>query len=797
MNKFLNNKKNMFSVLTTLFLVVIMLALMTNLAFAQLDPGADSSTGAGTGDAGTTAAILEAEDTASRAASGGPAAQPRPVSPSSSSGIAEHLIKAISAPALAIVAAALLVLKGILISVVAVSAYLLENVFIWNVSMVPANMGGVQFGWTIMRDIANSLFILIILWIAFTIIFNLENMGGRKLLTRVIVVALLINFSLALVTMVFGFTNMIARVFADQMPAGNITAIIVDAIKLHTIDTQPTADQIRAAQDWAGGFSTPPAGLRGPSFKNTALASLGVYPAEAFHLVLIGAGAGCAATIWLGGVTCVAGAIVGGILGAITEVFADPVSALFNIALRLGMNVIFLLITIAAFLLAALALLMRLVAMIFLSVFAPAAFMLFIIPGKQARAYFEKWLSALIKWAFFAPTFYFLLYLALYMLQQNPNKTLIDASLNPDQYLVIITSLAFLIAAVMLARKTGGVVAETTIGLGKTLGLLALGGAAGFAGKAVMPKLGAMSARMDEKIGEKSPAMQKLLAVPAAGFRRLAAKSRETVSDAQKKYEGMTTEELQRSLPQTFLQTNKTAIIAELAKRRSLAAKEEIPSYEKVAAQAKRKAIDQKKAIGQDYMEILKADPSLAIDKDFSAKDLATAMQDAKAKGMTLRDNNEAAQWAVWSKMSGEDMKKVDLKATFKNETQIKMFVLNGKATQYRELAMNNHKYVEDINKYVNSNPDVIQHMDPGTYVHVNSAAGRELGWTLPATHTKPAKIAAEETLRETVVAARDAVRDAEAAARRSGLTNISRDPGVVRARSNLKDAKGKLSYRA
>ncbi len=54
----------------------------------------------------------------------------------------------------------------------------------------------VQAGWTIARDLANMFFILILLVIGFATILRAESYGIKKLLPRLIIIALLVNFSL-------------------------------------------------------------------------------------------------------------------------------------------------------------------------------------------------------------------------------------------------------------------------------------------------------------------------------------------------------------------------------------------------------------------------------------------------------------------------------------------------------------------------------------------------------------------------------------------------------------------------
>lgn len=74
---------------------------------------------------------------------------------------------------------------------------------------------GVVKGWEVLRDLVNMFFILILLVVAFATVLNIEKYSIKAILPRLVIVALLINFSLPLVYVVvdasqiamFGFYN--------------------------------------------------------------------------------------------------------------------------------------------------------------------------------------------------------------------------------------------------------------------------------------------------------------------------------------------------------------------------------------------------------------------------------------------------------------------------------------------------------------------------------------------------------------------------------------------------------------
>jgi hypothetical protein len=78
------------------------------------------------------------------------------------------------------------------------------------------NAGIVQLGWKITRDLANMFFVLILLVIAFATILRVETYGMKQILWKLIVAALLINFSLVIAGTVIDFSQVLTHFFYDQ-----------------------------------------------------------------------------------------------------------------------------------------------------------------------------------------------------------------------------------------------------------------------------------------------------------------------------------------------------------------------------------------------------------------------------------------------------------------------------------------------------------------------------------------------------------------------------------------------------
>lgn len=81
------------------------------------------------------------------------------------------------------------------------------------------NNGGVAAVWKTFRDLANMFFIFILLYIAIGTILSLDNVNMKKMLTRVIIVALLINFSLFFTKIMIDASNILTIGIYKQIVA--------------------------------------------------------------------------------------------------------------------------------------------------------------------------------------------------------------------------------------------------------------------------------------------------------------------------------------------------------------------------------------------------------------------------------------------------------------------------------------------------------------------------------------------------------------------------------------------------
>ncbi|MBU1180442.1 DMT family transporter [Patescibacteria group bacterium] len=94
--------------------------------------------------------------------------------------------------------------------------------------------GAVENGWAIVRDIVNMFFIVVLLVIAFGTIFNVENYKYQKMLPRLLIMAVVINFSRTICGIFIDFGQVIMLTFVNGFQAaagGNfVNALKIDAL---------------------------------------------------------------------------------------------------------------------------------------------------------------------------------------------------------------------------------------------------------------------------------------------------------------------------------------------------------------------------------------------------------------------------------------------------------------------------------------------------------------------------------------------------------------------------------------
>jgi len=237
-----------------------------------------------------------------------------------------------------------------------------------------------KIGWDVTRDFANMLFILFMVIIAFATILRFEKYGVKELLPKIIMIALLINFSMVICYVIIDFTNIVADFFISDAKNGvagqklTISAILADSFKLPDLFIPMVCETWLSQRDEC--YNMP---------SNTPQTSID----------------NCVQEAETGLNQCYA--TTGESQKTEEDDFWDVMVAV------IGSTAI---LTIAAFVLAAggVLLVVRLITVWFLVMIAPLAFICYVLPA--LRRNWESWWSQFIRWCIFAPAYSFFIWLA-------------------------------------------------------------------------------------------------------------------------------------------------------------------------------------------------------------------------------------------------------------------------------------------------------------------------------------------------------------------------------------------------
>lgn len=239
-------------------------------------------------------------------------------------------------------------------------------------------------GWKTVRDLVNMFFVLILLVIAFATILKIETYGMKTLLPKLIIAALLINFSLVFAGAIIDFSGVMTDFFIKEDFSINITHKM--GLSYTTKSDAGEAEEI--GEKW--------------QLCQTTLEAKWA--------------SGCEPTIYSSKEACKVAEKTFSTLFCVntTKVsWSDVVDKriYWDVILAIVFSIIFT--AIAAFVFGALAffLMVRVLAIWFLLILAPLAWFFWILPATSHL--FTQWWKVFVKWVFFAPAVTFFIWLSI------------------------------------------------------------------------------------------------------------------------------------------------------------------------------------------------------------------------------------------------------------------------------------------------------------------------------------------------------------------------------------------------
>ena len=330
-----------------------------------------------------------------------------------------------------------------------------------NMSTLVNNIDAINDGWVLFRDLANITFIFILLYIAIATILEL-GVDTRKTITKVIIAALLINFSLF------------------------FTKVIVDGSNVLTINFYQLIGQTGGTEinsPDGGGFNINDldGGLSSAFMQNLKLTTL--YNKD---------GTASTSALPAGTVEDTSESILSRTLSVIPRVVFGSLLMLLAAVIFFAVSIMFV---------------VRFVVIVFLMITAPVAFVATILP--QTSGISKKWWKSLTSQAIFAPVYMIMTLITLKIMSSVQNTDVITTitssnnaganfifSTNATGFVMIINffiMFAFLVGTLVIAKMAGGMGGDWAT---KTGSKAVFGGMA-FAGRQTIGRVGRELAQSD------------------------------------------------------------------------------------------------------------------------------------------------------------------------------------------------------------------------------------------------------------------------------------------------------------
>lgn len=409
-------------------------------------------------------------------------------------------------------------------------------------------------GWTIMRDLINLFFIFILLYIAISTILQYGSFG-KDVIVKLIIAAVLINFSLMITKVIIDSSHVLAWNFYDKIDVRNMEK---------RGDKEIKADM--------------PNDIEIKKFKIKNLASV-FYAGFNPQRLIVPSNSGEEPMVTMYSHARQKGA-------TIKDVWWKM---LLIIILAVVLNLV------AAFVLfaGAIMFILRVVVLWFVLILSPLAFAGMITPKFQK--YSSQWWDKLISQAFFAPAFLFMFYLVTILVNDNFLQSIIIGAsdsasasilgIDPSSTIVVffhfIVVGGLLVGCLWIAQQMGAYGASGFMGAfdkGKKwttdkIKRGAIGGikhTAGYAGEYATREAGAFGEKIATKDGKLYKAMRWIPGMTKLGA-DLSAKNKTKINEIQKQYEKYSDKELENMMPTIAPRSfTRAAMVQELAKRKSL-----------------------------------------------------------------------------------------------------------------------------------------------------------------------------------------------------------------------------------
>lgn len=270
----------------------------------------------------------------------------------------------------------------------------------WVLSSFSWENSTVTLGWGIVRDFSNLFFIVVIMIIAFATVLQLETYGMKALLPKLIAIALLINFSLAICGFLINFADAFGKTFIDAGGGGPaLTLAVSSGLGAKNIVSDGAETSVKRQQEMDEKIKEQSKGSEENRFVTIILS---------FAL---------------------------SILSGLIMIFV------------IGAGIFFMVI--------------RQISLMFIVILSPIALICLLVPFLNDK--WSEWKSAFLKWVMFYPLYMFFFYIAIKIINSKAISTPgLDGAISgftgitsPQAMWRMFIASMFLIGAIVVAQKTG------------------------------------------------------------------------------------------------------------------------------------------------------------------------------------------------------------------------------------------------------------------------------------------------------------------------------------------------------
>lgn len=525
--------------------------------------------------------------------------------------------------------------------------YLIDAILYLNTQIINSSI--VTTGWAITRDFANLGFVLAIIYVAFATMLRVSSFGLKQFLVRLVAMALLINFSLAIAGVFINASDKVSAFFIGKIRGEGGISQFAQVLRGPTPVIEAPSDE-----EESGLVSTI------KFFGRTGLAVSTFGLSEVFSAAL-------------DTYKIVSGKNADGKLDLAESALIMVGKVFFLTAFTVMSGIVFFAI--------GLMMLVRWAWLIMLLILAPFAWLSYAVP--RLDRYFEMWWEKFWKWTLYLPIVLFFLYLAMTSvisptIPNAPTAPLFSTAQLPGykdtpsgndfgSYGQIVVAIALMVAGLIVGEKMGFAGAKTGLAAANSVQSWAVGKVKAFPAAAGGASVGRLlrSETKEKGVTQGQRIARGLAAIPligtaaARGLDAISTRRPQEVETSQKQFTGMSDALLLSTAGQSlwrFSDPEAAAVVKELAKRKKLA---KLPPDQLLELAKKGKAFDAEKEVYKVRPDL--SDNPLEIFRGLSPSQKAELAPDVYYEA---KKSNDPKKRAIVLSLKEKDLREIANKAS-------------------------------------------------------------------------------------------------------------------------------------